>query len=1243
VPGRRTGRVRRAHVDVILITAELIPGWHYENEFQFHFMDRIFTSTHMQGIESRSLFPFSGLRFSGSGFPGAAILAILLLSSVALFAAANGSISGTVKDPSGAVIPAAKITLINGAIRTEYTALSNGEGLFSFPALPVGSYELTIEAAGFKTESKNGVHVDTDSALIFDAVLALEVHSEAVSVEGSSNALQIQVDTVATHLGELVTASQMTALPLNGRSYTDLLPIQPGVAPASTLLASSVIMAGVTGGLSPSGDLNAGNLSIEGQRESSNGFLLDGIDVQEHMNGGTSIVANLDSIDEFRVLTNNFDPEYGNYNGGMVTVITKSGSDAFHGSAFEFLRNTGLDARGYFDPTRPEFRQNQFGGTLGGPIVHQRIYFFSDYQGTRTNEGIETGLISVPSFEDRAGNLSDLSGTLTGIVSGSYLAGLLSQKLGYAVSAGEPYYRAGCTNSTCVFPSAVIPRAAWSSPALNLLQYIPAPNDGPDQFSTSAFAETVRDDKFSGRIDADTRFGQVSSYYFFDDYRLDNPYPGQQGGATVPGFDALTFGKAQLLSVGDAKAFGSGAVNEFHAGALRNANVIGQPNGGLGVSLAAQGFVDASGAPGFTVQAPQFGGVENVVFPSFVMGLPITNETQVNNTLYLSDTFSKVIGGHTLKFGGQFHLDQVNEHPNATFNGTFNIAGTETGSAFADFLIGVPSNFTQSSGRPFYLRNRYEGLFAQDSWRARSDLTINYGVRWDYIMPFWEKYNQIQTIIPGRQSALYPGAPEGLVVPGDAGIPSTISPAKGDNFAPRIGLAYAPKFDRGILKQIFGKGGESSIRASYGTFYSAFPGLSAGVMYAVPPFGYTYLTPGPPLLATPFVGAANGTQNKNPFPLAFPPHNVSPQNPDTAFNWSSVMPIEGDPYFYYRNAVPYTENYMLSFERQVTEKTLLTTSYVGNQGHHILGVVSTNPGNQALCLALSQPGEVAAGSPTCGPFSEGARITSSSGRVYDGTRASLEPDYGEVTAQKTIANSSYNALETNLRYVGQRSDFLLSYTYSKSIDQGSNLGEQLDPLNLNATRAISAWDMRHNFAASYRANLPFDQLFKRSDRLTDGWSLAGTVRFSSGFPVTLYDDSDNSLLGTLGNGINNYLLDTPEYRGGPLDINRNPRNGKPAFNTSAFSTETLGQLGNVPRRFFYGPGIDNFDMTLTKLVRISESKSLELRAEAFNLFNHAQFYGAGAVDGEVNNDPHFGQVVSAASPRLMQLAAKVSF
>lgn len=1179
-----------------------------------------------------------------------ALLALSLLCALGSRAATGGSMAGTIADQTGAVIPGCVLTLKNVSLATEYKATTDAAGHYSFPNLPVGQYDLTLEAKGFKTQKKAGIVVDMDSALKIDANLELAEQSESVTVTSTVAAEQVQVETAATHLGEVVSNTQMTALPLNGRSYTDLLAIQPGVTPITTLTSTSVIMAGVTGTIDPSGDLNPGDVSINGQRESSNGFMVNGTDVQEHMNGGTSVIPNLDSIDEFRVLTTNFDPEYGNYNGGMINVVTKSGSNAFHGDAFEFLRNTALDAKNYFADTRGVFRQNQFGGTIGGPVKKQKIFFFADYQGTRTAQGVTSPIVSVPSLADRTGDLSDMESSLTGAVSGPALASLLSSELHYTVTQGEPYFTPGCTSATCVLPGGEIPMGAWSAPATHLLQYIPKPNQPGNLFSTSAFDETVRDDKLAGRMDANAASGQISFYYFLDNYRLDNPYPGAQGGASVPGFDALTIGQAQLFTLGYTRTLGAQTVNEFHAGLIRNSNDIGEPHGGLGVSLASQGFATGAGTTGITVQAPQYEGVENIVFPSFIMGVPITNTNQWNNTLYLSDSISKVIGAHTFKFGGEFHVDQVNEHPNATFNGTFNILGTETGSAFADFLLGVPSNFTQSTGQPFYLRNRYAGAFFEDSWRARSDLTLNLGLRWDLIMPWWEKYNNIQTVVPGEQSVLYPNAIPGLVVPGDPGIPSTLSPSKYHNFAPRIGLAYSPRFGSGILARIFGGPGKSSIRASYGIFYTAFPGLSAGIMYAVPPFGYNYLSPEPPLFATPFINAADGTVNLNPYPIAFPPNTVSAKHPYTAFDWAAVTPDSADPYFYYRNDVPYAEDYMFSVQRQITRTILLTMSYVGNQGHHILALLPTNVGNAALCLSLSEQSEVAPGSSTCGPYGEDGVYTSASGRVYQGTRdiglgssPALYGEYGAMTAQRTIANSNYNALQTNLRYAGKRTTFLFAYTYAKSIDQASNIGEQLNPFNPALSRAISSWDMRQNFVATYKYTVPFDRLFGRANRLTQGWSISGTTRFSTGFPVTLYDDSDNSLLGTLGNGVNNELLDTPEFTPGPLRINTNPRNGQPEFNTALFATESLGQLGNARRRFFYGPGISNFDMQITKNVPITETKSLDIRVEGFNVFNHAQFYGPASVDGEVNDLSTFGHVVSAADPRLVQLAAKFYF
>jgi Carboxypeptidase regulatory-like domain len=1164
-------------------------------------------------LASKSISPFTDIRASLSSLA----IVFLLIATSPLRSATGGSISGTLADTSGAVIPGAILSLVNITQRTTYHAVSDRQGLYSFPNLQTGHYELTISATKFATQRKANLTVDTDSALRVDVKLAVATQTDVVTVTGD---IGVQVETASTHLGEVVSGAQMTALPLNGRSYTDLLAIQPGVAPISTLLPSSVIMAGVTGSLDPSGDLNPGNLSINGQRESSNDFLVNGIDVQEHMNGGTSIIPNLDSIEEFQVLTNNFDPEYGNYNGGMITVVSKSGSDTLHGDAFESFRNTALDARGYFDPTRSAFNQNQFGGTIGGPVRHEMVFFFADYQGTRTNKGVSTGYVSVPTVSQRSGDFRDL----TGSVSGPYLASLLTQKLGYAVTSEEAY--------SSVFPNGIIPQRAWSTPGKNLLQYIPSPNVSTSQYSTSAFAQTVRDDKGSVRIDGNSQLGQISAYYFVDDYRLDNPYPGSVAGASIPGFDALFFGRAQLLSLGDNKVIGSNTVNEFHAGFLRNANIIGQPKGGLGVSLASQGFTTGAGTAGIFVQAPQFEGVENITFPTFVMGVPITNETQINNAYYLSEGLSRVIGAHTLKVGGQFHIDQVNEHPNATFNGTFNINGTETGDPYADLLIGTPSNYTQSSGQPFYLRNRYLGLYAQDSWRARNGLTINAGLRWDVIMPFWEKYNEIQTYVPGAQSTLYPGALPGLLVAGDPGIPKTISPTSYKNFAPRVGFAYSPRFEQRLWRTIFGGGGTSSIRASYGLFYTEFPGLLSGIMYSVPPFGYNYLSPGPPLLATPFITAATGVNNGQRFPFSFPPHNVSASHPDTSINWANFVPLAADPFFDYRNRVPYINSYLFSIQRQITSHTLLTVSYVGNQGHHILALVPVNLGRPTLCLSITG----------CGPFGEDTAYTNSAGKTVQGTRVGQGPGYGENTADRSVANSNYNALESTLRYQHNESQFLLSYTYAKSVDQGSNIGEQLDPINPRQSRTISAWDQKHTFVASYTLALPVERVIGRSNRLTAEWSLSGTARFATGFPVTLYDNSDNSLLGTLGNGVNNYLLDTPQHLAGSLKINTNGHNGKPAFSTALFPKENIGQLGNAKRRVFYGLGINNFDLALQKNVRLADARTLEFRTEAFNAFNHAQFYGPASVDGQVE-DPNFGHIVSAATPRLIQLVAKFNF
>ena len=402
------------------------------------------------------------------------VLSVLLFWCPLSHAGDIGTISGSVLDPSGSAVPGATVLIDDSVSGLQRTTATDDDGFYSFYALPTGRYDVEIHAAGFKPYRQTGLELNADLTLRVDA--KLQLNSESTIVEVSADALH--VDLSSTQSGELIAGKQISSIPLNGRSFTNLLSIQAGVVPASSQQPNAVVMAGAAS-TPPSGDLDAGNLSVSGQRQTTNGFLLNGSTIQEAFNMGTAIVPNLDSIQEFRVLTNNFDSEYGNYSGGQVVVVTKSGGDQLHGSAFEFFRNTSLDAKNYFSTDRAKFDRHQFGGTLGGPIQRGKTFFFLDYQGTRMTQGIETGLISVPSALERGGDFSDLTSALTGSVNGQSWANSLSQKLGYAVSPGELYYTQGCVSpSQCVFPYARIPQSVLSEPANHLLTYIPEPNQG---------------------------------------------------------------------------------------------------------------------------------------------------------------------------------------------------------------------------------------------------------------------------------------------------------------------------------------------------------------------------------------------------------------------------------------------------------------------------------------------------------------------------------------------------------------------------------------------------------------------------------------------------------------------------------------------------------------------------------------------------------------------------------------------
>jgi hypothetical protein len=322
--------------------------------------------------------------------------------------------------------------------------------------------------------------------------------------------------------------------------------------------------------------------------------------------------------------------------------------------------------------------------------------------------------------------------------------------------------------------------------------------------------------------------------------------------------------------------------------------------------------------------------------------------------------------------------------------------------------------------------------------------------------------------------------------------------------------------------------------------------------------------------------------------------------------------------------------------------SLVSLSYVGSQAHHLLLIYSANPGNPALCLGLSKPSAVAPGTTTCGPYAEDATYITASGQVLNGTRGPLGSNFSNDDYEGSFGNSSYNAFEASLRHTSGRLDMMLAYTFSKSLDGSSSISDPVNPFNYRLMRGLSAWDLRHNFVATYQYHLPLDLLSRRAKFLTQGWAISGITRVSSGFPVDISSDADNSLMGSLPNGVNNHSIDLPDYTGGPLKLNHNPRNGLPYFDASQFSRNALGTPGTASRRSFSGPGMVNFDLALLRSFRLSESKALQFRLETFNTFNHAQFFGPVAVDGDFDSRS-FGQTIRAAPPRLVQLALKFTF
>jgi len=1201
------------------------------------------------------------------------IVSMFLLPSM-LLADVTGSILGVVHDPSHAVVKGARITVTNTQTNLSQETVSADDGSYRFLALPAGTYKLNATLAGFQQFNTTGIVLEVNAQLRIDIPLTVGNIKEEVTIAADA----VQVQTESTQVGDVIDSQKMLALPLNGRSYLDLLGLQAGVAPTG-----SVTIGGNsgTGARAVSGYIqNAGNVSVNGQRETANAFLVNGGDVSEGRNLGAGLVPNLDSVEEFRLITNSFDAEYGKFSGAVMNAITKSGTNGFHGDLFEFLRNDAMDAKNYFFTSQPksELRRHQFGGVAGGPFWKDRLFWFTDYQGTRQVQGAETGLESLPPAAEFQGNFDPslfgtvnsanqfvpktVDGTAGGACPACGWPTELSQRLGYQVSNGEPYSFPGCaTTSQCVFPGGVIPKAAWSPAAIGTLPYIPMPNIDPiaGTYSNNSQRNTVTDNKIGERVDFNNgRTGNWSFYYHFDDSTVLSALP--SGGASVPGFPAQTPTRAQEFVVSNIKTLGPTAVNEARLTFFRTATHLDNPTGGK-ASLSSLGFVTGAGTLGIIPDAtpgyPEY--VPQIYFNNFAIGAPSLITFQPNNTYTVSDGFSKVAGQHTLKFGGEFRYLQVNERNLASQDGAFNFDGSVTGVDFADYLLGAPraqGGYSQAALQLLDSRTRYGGAYAEDTWKAKPNLTLNLGLRWEVSMPWYDTQGKIQTWVKGEQSTVFPGSPTGLVFPGDPGVPKTLAPTRYDNFGPRLGLAYSPGFHEGVLGKVFGGPGKTSIRAAYGIYYTSVEDLNLFYEVADAPFGLYWSSPTPVPFAEPFRnrldGGTDGEGQRFPFNVPIP---GSAANKTLSF--AVYEPMSYFPGYDTHNKLAYAEHFNLSIQRELSRSTVLTLAYVGTEGHRLITQEEANPGNAAFCMQLTAQGytDTSTGALGCGPNAEQDTFQlGSSGPVYGTRNTLLNPNYCPAaqtlcfgygnTFTRLTANSIYNAGQITVERKAGDVTLLAAYTFAKALDDSSGFGDLVNFTNPKISRGLSSTDVRHNFVASYVWALPLHRAFGGPKRLTDGWQIQGITRFAGGVPILMNQSvGDTSLAGSPS-------TDMPDLVG-PVHT-MNPRatastGSYTYFNQSAFSptscTLTAGVLsgecgafGTANRRFFHGPGFNNTDLGIQKTIPITEAKRFEIRGEFFNVFNHAQFNNP---SGNITSAT-FGNVTMARDPRIGQVSAK---
>lgn len=1071
----------------------------------------------------------------------------LCLSSIAGAQTHRGSIRGTITDPDGAVIPGATIKLVNQETNETRSGISGAEGAYAISSLLPGSYRVEVAASGFAT-FKQDVVLTVNQELRVDALLEIErLQTDPYMIVSPPSHLKKDSATIGT----VIENRQVENLPLDGRNFYELTLLVPGAAPAAPGSAGSA-----------RGDFA---FNVNGAREDGNNFLLDGVYNIDPKLNTFGVRPPVDAIREFEMLTSSYDASFGRNPGAQVNVVLKSGSNEVHGSLFEFHRNAALDARNFFAPageSKPKYIRNQFGGSIGGPIKRDQTFFFGDYEGTRSREGI-TRVTNVPTLLERTGDFSqsrDIFGNPV-FISNPFLPR-------DPVTFQLPPCNA--TNQTGCFPGNQVPLAFQHPIGRALAAIYPLPNRNvPFQNFVSSPTQIDDNNSFDARLDHSISDNtQLTFRYSFGDRKLFEPFTGPTF-SLVPGFGDNVKRRSQNVMAGLNMVLTPNFVNETRVALSRVAASVTQQASRRNQDL---------GLPTVSPNPRDVG----LSFISVTGFSPLGDEgnnpqNSVTNVYQVLDTASFVHGHHLIKFGLDFRFAQQNAFRDVESRGriTFSPFAQVSGNALADMLLGFPLLTSVARvDNPQHLRTQSYNFFVNDSFRVSPRLTLTAGLRYEYNSP---------PVDTADRSNVYDVASGNLVQVGTNGVPRGGFHADKNNFAPRVGLAWT-----------IGESQATVLRAGYGVYYDQSALAPGEALYFNSPYfdnNIFFSLPGLPLTLS------------NPFPSFFP----FPL-PDSA------LAIERD----LRTA--YMQHWNLNVQREFGRNSVLEVGYVGSKGTKLLTARDINQPRPSVL----PPGL---------PFVPRPN-----------------PRFDDIDLLESRANSNYHSLQARFQQRFSRGlAALLSYTWAKSIDDASNFFSSAgdpnfpqDSNNLRAERGRSNFDVRHRLSASYSYDLPFG---KGSRRLADsgllssflsGWQTFGIVTVQSGrpFTVALLSEIDNSGTGRsiLGFGAN----DRPNVVGNPNLANRSAGQW---FNQSAFAFPAPGTFGNAGRNILEGPGYTSVNASLVKNAPLSERIKLQLRAEAFNLFNHPNFN----LPDNFLGSPTFGQITSARDPRHLQFGVKLLF